>query len=164
MWALVWMWACAGAPPSPSCDEPTDTATRFTCGGELTLTVGTGEVTWEELADGVLPLVRGSQGAQHVPLSLRLAVDPETLVVDRATATITPRRSDDGAVIEPFALGVGLAPAPEGVEAIGVRVVFPDAGEVVGRTMEIAVSVAPVGLGGEGRAVVRGVVTWAGSP
>jgi hypothetical protein len=164
---LRWWWwfavGCADGPTGDPCLEPEDTGVAFVCASDFGLEIGDGEGAFEPPSAGVLPLVRGSQGAQHVTIAVRAALPADELVLDRAMLRVTPRRLADGVVVDAVQLGVALVAVEDGVEAAGVQVVFPDASAVVDQEVELAVELAPVGLERRGHATRTGFVRWADS-
>lgn len=161
LWFVVGFAGCTGGPAGDPCLEPEDTGVAFVCASDFVLEIGDGEGAFEPPQAGVLPLVRGSQGAQHVTIAVRAALAADELVLDRAMLRVTPRRLADGVVVDAVQLGVALVAVEGGVEAAGVRVVFPDAAAVVDQEMELAVELAPVGLERRGHATRTGFVRWA---
>ncbi len=165
----AWMWVagCTSSvtpPPSPDTDGcvPTDTGPGADCGAAGLITVGTGtSVFVARSAVDPWPLERGSQGLQHVMLSLRLPVDPAALPVPRAALTVSAWRVEDGlAVSTAFTSGWALDPAEGGAEVVGVRVVLPVLDDVLGRPVGFDVRVVPVGSTEPLHGWASGVVDW----
>jgi hypothetical protein len=136
-------------PPPVDTDvcAPADTGPGADCGAAGILAVGTGTSAFVARGPGdPWPLERGSQGLQHVMLSLRVPLDPATLPVPRAALTVSAWRVEDGqAVSTAFTSGWALDPAEGGAEVVGVRVVLPVLDDVLGRAVGFDVRLVPVG-------------------
>lgn len=158
---------CVGNQPTDPCKDEdalsADSGLTFVCDSDFHVEIGTGEISFEPVSMGTLPLVRGSQGAQHVTLALRVDLSADELVVDRAMLRVTPHRVDDGAIVAPLQLGVALMPADGALEVLGVRVVFPEPADVVDREFQLAADLSPVGLERNGHAMLTGTVRWVDS-
>ncbi len=94
-----------------------------------TLAIGTGCLAFRDVSNGdTLPLVEGSQGLQHVWVSLRAQrISPRAAVIRMELTRI----SDDEVTAQPFRLRTDLVPSSTGEfsEAIGLtlRTFDPDA-------------------------------------
>jgi hypothetical protein len=152
--ALLCVAACSGDETCPDAD----TGAAFVCPDAPALELGTGEQAFEPLVGGVLPLYRGSQGAQHVFVSMRADLDPGP--VGRATVRLA---AWDGAARAVDAIEVGLGTGDDAGMLLvpGVQLVFPDADAVVGRTIGFAATLTPVGGDGEALGWLEAEVGWA---
>lgn len=166
---LALVAGCTGTvdpPPSPDTDTApcvsTDTGPGADCVSAGLLTVGTGTDAFTEHAAGdPWPLERGSQGLQHVMLSLRAPIDPTTLPVPRAALTVSAWRVEDGqAVSTAFTSGWALDPVEGGSEVLGVRVVLPVLDDVLGKVVGFDVRLVPVGASTPWHGWATGVVDF----
>lgn len=148
----------AGCHVAGECDAPADTAAAFVCASDFGLQIGTGESAFEPLGDGFV-LHKGSQGLQHIVVSLSADVAPEALPIDRALVRLVPRRGD-GAELPTLEVGYALTPTGDHVEARGVLLVFDDPALVVDQDITLSASLEPVGFDGVGHASAAGVVSW----
>lgn len=174
-------WACAmgcglgacGAPSPGETDPPADDR----CGGapspawawaadaDEALEVGTGEDTFVPLAaGGVLDLVPGPQGLQHVFVSVRapLPVDP---TLPRGTVETALWAPCGEVSVQPIdRLGVALADRDGRAEAVGVRIVVDPVEPVIDQRVVLTAGLSLVGEGRRARGAVEVEVRWAGTP
>jgi hypothetical protein len=139
---VIGLWLACSQEPAPSLDSgPSE---------ESTLRPGQGTVAFEPLADGdVAWLYRGNQGLQHVWVSLRregeVGFEPVWLALE----------VDGLSVSSPFEVSVPWSER-EGseVETLGLTLVVPDPGTVVGRLAVLQTAI------GKEKAGVEVVVEW----
>lgn len=167
LWVVLLIGACSPKPPPPPDEDsdgcvPADTGPRADCEAAGKLTVGTGAGAFVAHDAGApWPLERGSQGLQHVMLSLRVPLDPATLPVPRAALTVSAWRVEDGlAVSTAFTSGWALDPVEGGAEVVGVRVVLPVLDDVLGRQIGFDVRLVPVGSTAPLHGWATGVAEW----
>lgn len=133
--------ACSGEP------EPEPVDTGWASEGTLDLRLGTGEADWTPIVDGqTLDLESGSQGLQHVVLSLRST----TLPAGRHITRLTLLEGEEVRVEPPqvtaefFALG-------EAVVAPGLLLVIAEPDAVLGRELSLRAEIQQAFVGDIGR-------------
>ncbi len=154
--------ACGGRPVDPGCAE--DTAAQFLCEA-APLDVGTWTTQHEPFPDGLLPLVRGPQGLQHVTVGLRWDHGPD-LGIGRATVRIRAWDvSAQTAAAPRYDGGLGFRLDGEVAEIGNVFFVVEDPASALGQRWRLHVEVQPVGGAGRAtgpwRGVAEGEVLWA---
>ncbi len=134
------------------------------CDSAFDVSMGLGETDWAPLGeDGALPLVRGTQGLQHVDLAATLDLDADSLPTDRALISLAAWRLDDGTpVSSEDDWGVGFAPAHDAPTLVGVRLVVVDPEPNLGVPVGVLLTVTPVGADAPGRGWLEGELRWQG--
>lgn len=145
--ALLVLVACdGGASPDPPAE---------------TLQVGTGEDAWRAFSDDGAHLVRGSQGLQHVVVSLRWPLDPDDWVTDRARVQVSGTLEDGASVGADVDAGLGVIADGEVSVVLGVLWVVEDPEAVLGARVRLTAEVAPVGLDARWSGATEVSVRWA---
>lgn len=141
MWSLILWFACgAGGGPDDGVE------------------IGTGLESFQPLTDGGrLDLVRGSQGLQHLVVSLRAPIDVASMVVPRAQVALS-LWEEDVAAAPTYRAGLALHGTGE---VIGVLYVIEDPETVVDRVLRLEAELTPVGESSPRTGEVSVEVGWA---
>jgi hypothetical protein len=157
--AMLWLSGCDPAQPGGDAALPDGSVS-----GEPRLEVGTGEQQFEPFEDGdTVPLILGSQGAQHVAVSVRVfGLDPRGTILDLRLT----RDRDGMTVSQTFMVRVSLEPvagSPGLAEAWGLTLVVPEPDQAIGEALTLRVRVTErMDAGGRVLEVERHLFTdWA---
>ena len=141
-----------------SCGDSTDETVESSSGRESTfdLTLGTGRDSFEPLEEGgVLILERGTQGLQHIYVSLRAPIAEGLHLIDLSLTFNNVRYSSPTRVNAPFLSVDG----EDFTELVGQFVVVPEPSGVLDVPATLRAQVEPSG-GGFAEVVQEVTVSW----
>ncbi len=145
----------------PQACEHDDTAATWVCEGELTLqvgaSVGEAHVALEE--GEALLMERGTQGLQHLLLSILLPWEPEALPVGRVSVQLSAW-VDGVRVAEPYRVGLAVVDADPGSRIPVLRWVVDEPDRIVDQELHLLVGVEAVGLDELARGELTAPVRW----
>lgn len=139
-----------------------DVLEAYLCGADVVLEVGTGEASFEPVTDGIMHLHPGFQGAQHLFVSARGALDTTGLAVARAEVVLdlfdatTAER-----LVDPLSFGFPYQREGEQISLTGALLVVEDPSLVLDQQVVIGVEVTPVGASETARGALEARVSWA---
>jgi hypothetical protein len=133
------------------------------CGRDFEVEIGTGEDMFEALDErDTSYLYRGSQGAQHLLVSLRAMLVSSELAIPRGHMDLALVDPSNGVPItEPVSVGVALDARDTHVDVLGYFYVIASPDQIIGRDVLLTAEISPVGIDQVGRGAARLRVAWA---